>query len=148
MSWTGTNASPYKHRFCACPLHDDGYRVMLPDTSCPSLSCPEEIPSLATRKPPSRFKSIFRPKSILSPLLRSVRKQESSAVDGACKGSVEHIDAPARQEALERRKSFFEETIKAMKGCGMSNESIETEWSGACMTDRGKIPKPNGWRDF
>lgn len=152
-SWIGTNTSPYRNNFCACPLHDDGFRVMLPDTSCEPLSChPAYSPfrPRPTSRPESIFKpkSIFRLKSILSPLMSSLRKQKSPTVASAPKGSVEHIDPPARQEALEREMGFFKEIIKAMKGCGMSNESIETEWSGARMTDRGKIPKPNGWRDF
>lgn len=134
--WTGADTSPHKNNYCTCPLHDEGFRVTLPDTSCHNLS---HHPSLS----PSS-----RPKSTLSSLLVSSWKSNLSPVVSASKGSVEQCDLPARQEALEREKHFYKQAIKSMKRGGMSNESIETEWSGARLTHNGKIPKPTGWRDF
>lgn len=134
--WTGADTSPSQHNFCACPLHDDGFRVTLPDTSCQTLSHHPLHSSSSGRK------------SILSSLLKSSWKSNVSPVVSASKGSVEQCDPPARLEALRREKDFYRGAIISMKRSGMSNESIETEWSGARMTCRGKIPKPIGWREF
>lgn len=136
--WAGAGISPAKNTYCACPLHDQGFRVTLPCTSCQTLA---HHPSPS---PSSRPKS----KSSLSSLMMSSRKSNLSPAVSMSKGSVEQCDPSARQEALEREKEFYKEAITSMKRSRMSNESIETEWSGAQSTLRGKVPKPTGWRDF
>lgn len=134
--WTGADTSPSQHIFCACPLHDDGFRVTLPDTSYQILSHHPLRSSSPGRKP------------ILPSLLNSSWKSNVSPVVSASNGSVEQCDPPARLEALRREKDFYKGAIISMKRSGMSNEAIETEWSGARMTSRGKIPKPTGWREL
>ncbi|MCJ1427639.1 hypothetical protein MMC29_005542 [Sticta canariensis] len=57
--WTAVDTSPHQKTYCTCPLHDEGFRVMLPDPSCHTLSYhPSYLPS-------------SRPKSALSSLLVS-----------------------------------------------------------------------------
>lgn len=138
--WTGAETSSSRINYCACPLHDEGSRVTLPTTS--SRRSSSHHPS----HPPSSSH-----KSTLSSLLTSSRKSSLTPGVGASsssRGSVEQCDPRPRQEALERETRFYTEAITAMKRSGMSNESIETEWSGAQLTLRGKIPKPSGWRNF
>lgn len=135
--WIGAETSFSRTDYCACPLHDEGCRVTLPNTSScrPSSHHPSHPPS-------------SRQKSALSSLLMPSRKSTLSAGVGASRGSVEQCDPRPRQEALERETRFYKDAITSMKRSGMSNESIETEWSGALLTFRGKIPKPTGWRNF
>ena len=115
---------------CACKLHDDGFRVELPDpgTATTIINPPK------AQQPKN---SSFWPWKTLPP--------EHKQTDI---GSVTHYDPPARQRALEREKEWFRERIRGMRGCRLSDFEIAEQWAFARWTQWGDVRKPDGWTEL
>ena len=126
----------YRNRHCACPLHDEGFRVTLPDTWC-KTACNEDL----ILRPYEPKTNSFWPKPWKS-------KSPPTITIKPAPGSIEPSDPPARQAALGREQEFLKDMIRWMKECGLPDDTIETEWSGAPWTQRGQIKKPEGWRNL
>lgn len=132
----GGRGKAYRSIHCACALHDEGIRVTLPDTWCKAAS-------YGLRITPPLFASSPKSPSWLKPWKST--KPPPPTIEPA-KGLVEIHDPPGRQAALEREEEYRKDKIRWMKKIGLTNAQIETEWSGAVWTDRGRISKPEGWR--
>ena len=109
---------------CACSLHDQGYRVVLPD-----LWSKEEPKAKAL---PTLMQWLQRGAGLPSP--------DRSA------GSVTLYDRPARAEALERNEEVLRERIREMKRTSMTDEEIAQEWQVSWWTKWNAVVKPDGWR--
>lgn len=139
-----------KHLNCACHLHDEGFRITLPDTWCKVAYTNDPIPP--PFEPNTMLSSWLRPwlawitKSAPTTTTKSTGWIEES--DLPARGRIEQSDSPARQAALEREQEYLKDMIRWMKETGLSEESIETEWSGAPWTGRGQLKKPDGWREL
>jgi len=117
---------------CACALHDEGFRIVLP-----SIPGPIEQSREAGSTSSKSISSSFWPWK-----LRAGPKADSNV------GSITRNDSLARQEALARRQEWFKERIRCMKRAGLSNVGIQDLWGQCRWTQYGQIRKPVGWKDL
>ena len=106
---------------CQCALHDDGYRIVLPDTRCAALE-------------PVRYRSTWG------------WGRETQSEPAA--GSVSHYDTPARAAALKRKDEWLRERIKCMKRAGLTNEEIAIAWNEQRWTKKGLFNMPDRWKEI
>lgn len=133
---------------CACALHDDGFRIVLPDTSSVEAS------KLATERDntSSSLQRTATLKESLLPLNESPwsfwpREATSSAPDSVQNiGSVSRNDSLARLAALERRQEWLRGRIAGMKRVGLTDFEIAELWNMSSWTQYGQIRKPEGWQ--
>ena len=164
-SWQQRNAPHHNIAFkafhCACGLHDDGFRIILPTitTIKPSKSATlkrentDESPS--TSSPPQKA---IRPRTLKDSLALSaspswffwlrMSNQPVSAQDDKNTGSISRNDSAARQAALERQQEWLRGRIRGMKRMGLSDFAIAEEWNNSAWTQYGQVRKPEGWQDL
>ena len=106
---------------CQCSLHDDGYRIVLPDTRCAALV-------------PVKYRSIW-----------GWRKETRSK---PASGSVSHYNTPARAAALKRKDEWLRERIRCMKRAGLTNEEIGIAWNEQRWTEKGLVDMPDKWKEI
>ena len=116
--------------YCACKLHDDGFRIMLPD----SINITTVNATAQDRKPKN---SSFFPWKTLPP--------ERQQVDI---GSVTHYDPQGRRKALEREEEWYRERIRGMRRCGLTDFEIVELWGHARWTQWGQVGKPDDWKEL
>ncbi len=119
-----------RHSHCACGLHDDGFRVVLPPFQ--DLG---KTPQDTTERPAKRRASSFWPWKCDF----SLRADEPLPV-------ITQNDSAARQEALLRQAEWFMERTRCMKRAGLSDWDIAELWGCARWTQYGQIRKPEGWQ--
>lgn len=118
--------TPLSSIHCNCALHDDGFRIVLPDTTI--------IPAKASSE--EARKSSFWPWKGVFP------RQEFVDI-----GSVVRDDPPARREALERQKEWLRFRIREMRRRGISDFEIAELRGCSRWTQYGQLGKPDGWRE-
>lgn len=133
---------------CACALHDEGFRIVLPDTTSVEAS------ELATERDniSSSLQRTATLKDSLSSLNESPwsfwpREATSSAPDSVQDvGSVSRNDSLARLAALERRQEWLRGRIAGMKRVGLTDFEIAELWNVSSWTQYGQTRKPEGWQ--
>ena len=162
--WQRRNESPHTIAFkalhCACGLHDDYFRILLPDITAikPLKSATvkrgntDESPSTSSQ-PKTLTKTRTLKDSlalIASPSLFfwSRKNQPTSAQDDNNTGSMTGNDSAARQAALDRQQDWLRGRIRGMKRTGLSNFAIAEVWRNSAWTQYGQIRKPEGWQDL
>lgn len=138
---------------CACALHDDGFRIVLPDVTVLEASKPA-----ATRRD-------NKGESAACWLQRTASPKESlsfnrigwsfwtrkiaSAQDGVRNtGSITRNDSAARLAALERRQEWLRGRIRGMKRVGLTDFEIAELWNMSAWTQYGQVRKPEGWQEL
>lgn len=141
---------------CACALHDDGFRVVLPDVTAVEASKPVDTkPDSNTGESASSWLSLTaNPKESLS-LNRLVwsfwpQRKPSSAQDNAQPkvGSISRNDSSARRAALERQQKWLRGRILGMKREGLTDFEIAELWNMSAWTQYGQVRKPEGWQEL
>jgi hypothetical protein len=117
-----------KTLLCACALHDDEFKIVLPNTTT--------TPSTNDSSPEVARKSEFWPWKAVYP------KQDHGNI-----GSMTRDDPPARQKALKRREEWFKMRIVEMRRKGLSDFEIAELWGHSRWTRYGQIRKPDGWQE-
>lgn len=112
---------------CACAPHDDGFRVLVPNT----------IDTPANMQAADAKISWFWP-----------RKEVFSKSEDSDIGSMTPDDPPARRKALERREDWLRMRIKSMRARALSDFEISEVWGESRWTQYGRVRKPDGWRDL
>ena len=132
---------------CACALHDDGFKIVLPDLTI-EASEPATDRKNTRKTKPATFEKMF------SSLNRTAwspwrRKASSSAPDRMRDvGSTSRNDSLARQAALERKQEWLRERILGMKRTGLTDVELSEVWNISGWTRYGQVRKPEGWRDL
>ena len=130
---------------CACALHDDGFKIVLPDITI-EASEPATDRNNTSKTKPATFEEI------VASLNRTAwsfwpRKASSSAPDKVQDlGSTLRNDSLARQAALERKQEWLRGRIVGMKRVGMTDFEIAEVWNISNWTRYGQVIKPEGWR--
>ena len=135
-------------RHCACALHDDGYKIILPDMTTIEASEPttdhKDASEIVRKSATEIFSSLNGSALSLWPW-----RTTSSAPDSVPNvGSISHNDSPARQAALERKQEWLRGRILGMKRAGLNDLTISELWNMSDWTQYGQIRKPEGWRDL
>lgn len=134
---------------CACALHDDGFRIVLPDVTVVAASRPA-IRRENTGEIASSW--LHSPKDSLS--LNGFARSfwpwmSTSAQDGAQNvGSISRNDSLARRAALERRQEWLRGRIVGMKKVGLTDFEIAEIWNMSAWTQYGQVRKPEGWQEL
>ena len=164
-SWQRRNESPHtialKALHCACGLHDDGFRVLLPNITAIKKSKSATIKRESTDESPStssQLKNLTKTRAlkdsialIASPSRFSwsrISKHSASAQNDNNTGSIFPNDSAARQAALERQQEWLRGRIRGMKRMGLSNGTIAEVWHNSAWTQYGHFRKPEGWQDL
>ena len=132
---------------CACALHDDGFKIVLPDITI-ETSEPVTDRNNPSKTKPATFEEIF------SSLNRTAwsfwpRKASPSTPDSVQDvGSTSRNDSLARQAALERKQEWLRERIVGMKRVGLTDFEIAEFWNISDWTRYGQVRKPEGWREL
>lgn len=135
---------------CACALHDDGFQIVLPDTTSAEAS------ELATERDntSSSLQRTATLKESLSSLNESPwpfwpQEATSSAPDSVQNvGSVSSNDSLARRTALKRRQEWLRGRIAGMKRVGLTDFEIAELWNMSSWTQYGQVRKPEGWQEL
>ena len=134
---------------CQCALHDDGYRVVLPNLY-PSHSgrnakseSDAKVKAEAENAPTSRWLRIFSRKQNLEG-----RDEERGEEEEEDLGSVEwRIEEPV-QAALNRKEEWLLDKVRVLKRAGLDDEGIITAWFSRRWTRYGFVALPLGWKDL
>ena len=132
---------------CACALHDDGFKIVLPDINI-EASEPAIDRNNTSKTKPATFEEMF------SSLNRTAwsfwpRTASSSVLDSVQDvGSTSHNDSLARQAALERKQEWLRGRIVGMKRAGLTDFEIAEFWHNSDWTRYGQVRKPEGWREL
>lgn len=139
---------------CACALHDDGFRIILPDITVVEASKPAIRRENRGESASSWLQKTASPKGSLSlngiissfwPWKSTLVQAQDSAqnVGGvSCDGSL------ARRAALERRQGWLRGRIVGMKRAGLSDFEIAELWNMSAWTRYGQIRKSEGWENW
>ena len=175
LNWQRYPVNPPEYHFihCACPLHDDGYNIVLPDTTCAALlarsnsrqqkepqaptssnKVPYQLPEdylLYSSNEYHRRANLFQKRSSALFAKQLPTKFYSllwtkRAPPTPFPGSIEHYDPPARKEALERRNEELRALIRDWKREGLSDFDICERYFSSRCSAWGGIPKPDGWQ--
>ena len=151
----------FKALHCACGLHDDGFRILLPDLTAIKPSKPATIKrentdeSASTSSPPTKptksgnFKDSLALTASPSWFFWSwISKQPATAQDDNNTGSMSRNDSAVRLAALERQQESLRGRIRGMKRMGLSDFAIAEVWNNSAWTQYGQVTKPEGWRDL
>ena len=163
-SWQRRNESPhtiaYKALHCACGLHDDGFRILLPDITAIRPSKSAIIKQENTDKSSStssQANTLTKKKKLQDSLALTAspswffwsrKNQPASAQDDNNTGSMTRNDLAARQAALDRQQEWLRGRIRGMKRTGLSDLAIAEKWHNSAWTQYGQIRKPEGWQDL
>ena len=146
---------------CACGLHDDGFRILLPDITAiePSKSATtkreitDESPSTS-----SQARILARKRTLQESLALTaspswfswlrISNHPASAKNDKNTGNISRNDSAARQAALERQQEWLRGRIRGMKRMGLSNSLIAQVWHNSAWTQYGQSRKPEGWQDL
>ena len=132
---------------CACALHDDGFKIVLPDITI-AASEPATDRKNTSKTKPATFEEI------VASLNRTAwtfwpRRASSWAPDSVQDlGSTLRNDSLARQAALERKQEWLRGRIVGMKRVGLTDFEIAEFWNISDWTRYGQIIKPEGWREL
>ena len=172
--WQSNPINPPEYHFthCACALHDDGYDIVLPDTSCDALIArtaqSQKTQSQCTSSaktstgepsyPKHGTEEYWRKEELLHKKLRTLFPKSGPSFPSLfctksppptpALGSITHYDPPARKEALERRDEELREHIRRWKREGKSDFDIAQGWSHSRWSGWGTIAKPEGWQNL
>lgn len=139
---------------CACALHDDGFRLILPDTTIVEASKPAPRRETKSESASSWLQNTASPTDGLSltriaSYLWPWKSASVQARDGAQNvGSVSRDDSSARRAALERRQEWLRGRISGMKREGLTDFEVAELWNISRWTRYGQIRKPEGWRSL
>ena len=139
---------------CACALHDDGFRIVLPDTTTVEASEPTMKPENADKTASSPLQKSASLKKNLSSLTATAwsfwPRTPTPASDGNSKivGTMSRNDSMARRVALERRQEWLRGRIVGMRRVGLTDFEIAELWNISAWTRYGQVRKPEGWRDL
>ena len=164
-SWQRRNDSHHnialKDAHCACGLHDDGFRILLPDitaikpskSATPKRENADESPSISSQariltKKRNLKDSLALTASPSWSFWSRIANRSASAQDDNNTGSMTRNDSAARQAALDRQQEWLRGRIRGMKRMGLSNSAIAEVWHNSAWTQYGQIRKPEGWRDL
>ena len=140
---------------CACALHDDSFRIVLPDITAVVASEPVtsnrqsnntgEMVSSGWLPTFAIVKGSLPLEGIISSLWP---RKPSSARDSALQnnGHISRNDSPARRAALARRQEWLRGRIVGMKREGLSDFEIAELWNMSAWTRYGQVRKPEGWQ--
>ena len=140
---------------CACALHDDAFRIVLPDITAVVASEPVttnrqsnntgEMVSSGWLPNFTMAKGSLPLEGIISSLWP---RKPSSARDSALQnnGHISRNDSPARRAALERRQEWLRGRIVGMKRERLSDFEIAELWNMSAWTRYGQVRKPEGWQ--
>lgn len=136
---------------CACALHDDAFRIVVPD-----VTIVEAKPAIkhdnAGESAPSWLAKPATPKEILS--FSGIgwsfwpRKPTSAPDSVPSVGSLSRDDSLARRAALERRQEWLRGRILGMKRAGLTDFEIAELWNLSAWTQYGQVRKPEGWQEL
>ena len=162
---------------CACALHDDGFRVVLPDitTSAKTIKTPEPSSFLqrrirnttetaapaTTEFPPLReslapldglfeWSSFWPSSSWPPPSISAPTTTKTRAPNDQDEpvGSVSKNDTLPRRAALARQQEWLRGRIRGMKRVGLTEFEIAELWNLCVWTRYGLLRKPDGWREL
>lgn len=135
---------------CACALHDDGFRIVLPDTTsveASELTTERDNTSSSLQRTATLRESLSSLHE--SPWSFGPREATSSAPDSVPNvGSVSSNDSWARRRALERRQEWLRGRIAGMKRVGLTDFEIAELWNMSSWTQYGQVRKPEGWQEL
>lgn len=145
-----------KSLHCACALHDDGFRIVLPDLTAVEASTPvntrrESNTGVSTS---SWLSKLASPKDVSPPLngiMSSFWARKPSTAQDSVEpniGSISRNDSSARQAALERVQEWLRGRIVGMKRVGLTDFEIAELWNMSAWTQYGQVRKPEGWREL
>lgn len=145
-----------KSLHCACALHDDGFRIVIPGLTAVEASSP-----VNTRRESKRDEStsswlskIASPKDEKPPsngIMWSFWTRKSSTAQDRVEpnvGSISRNDSLARREALERVQEWLRGRIVGMKRVGLTDFEIAELWNVSAWTQYGQVRKPERWREL
>ena len=163
-SWERRNETPHtialKALHCACRLHDDGFRILLPDVNAIMPSKSATIKREITDESPrtsSQPKTLTKTRTLKDSLVLTAspswffwsrKNQPASARDDNNTGSMTTNDSAARQAALDRQQEWLRGRIRGMKRMGLSNLAIAEVWHNSAWAQYGQFRKPEGWQDL
>ena len=164
-SWQRRNESPhtvaYKALHCACGLHDDGFRILLPDITAIKPSKSAIIKQENTDKSSSTLsqaKTLTKTRTLQDSLAPNtspsrffwsrVSNRSASVQEHKNTGSMTRNDSAARQAALDRQQEWLRGRIRGMKRMGLSNFTIAEVWHNSAWTQYGQVRKPEGWQEL
>ena len=139
---------------CACALHDDGFRIVLPDIAAAVVA---SKPVNTNRESNTgdiisswlpNFAS-FKGSMPLDGIISSLWPRKPSSFQSSPEqniGSISRNDSPARRAALERRQEWLRGRIVGMKREGLSDFEIAELWNMSAWTQYGQVRKPEGWQ--
>ncbi|KAL8629045.1 hypothetical protein Q9189_005248 [Teloschistes chrysophthalmus] len=113
---------PYNGILCQCAMHDDGYKVILPNDGRQRTATRAGVES----------RTIWN-------LWYGPRVPTAAATEGC----VEHYDSPARAKAWARRDEWLQQRIEIMKGVGLSDKEISIAWKEQLWTRSGLFDRPD-----
>ncbi|KAL9578201.1 MAG: hypothetical protein Q9212_005870 [Teloschistes hypoglaucus] len=114
--------SPYNGILCQCAMHDDGYKVILPN---------------GRRQPTATGAGVE------SKVIWNLWYGPKFPTAAATEGCVEHYDSPARAKAWARRDEWLRQRIEIMKRAGLGDEAISNAWKLQFWTRRGFFDRPD-----
>ena len=133
-----TSTTPLdKHSLCACPLHDDTFRITLPPIENFHSHSPPSSKPTSSKAPAQSQKSSFWP-----------WKHRYFPTEEGPMAIITEVQSQPRQEALDRETEWFKERIRCMKASGMSNGDVAELWGCSRWTNYGQVRKPEGWWDL
>ena len=137
---------------CACALHDDGFRIVLPDVTAAEAPNPAADPDNTGDNAPSWLQKTAGLKELFAfnQLAWSLWPRTApSAPEGARNvGGISRDDSTARRAALERRQEWLRGRILGMKRAGLTDFEISELWNVSAWTQYGQVRKPEGWREL
>ena len=134
-----------KSLHCACALHDDGFRIVLPDLTAVQASNPVNTTrkSNTVESTSSWLSKIASRKDDESPPLNGIissfwRWKPLTAQDSAepVIGCLSRNDSLARRDALERVQQWLRGRIVGMKRVGLTDFEIAELWSMGRLGNR------------
>ena len=129
----GSGAMPAtRSPFCACALHDDGFRIMLP----PSKDVDATLRVAKNEPAKLQFSSVWPWKPKVAPRLEQPVPVSTP------------VDSVAWKEAIDRETTWIKERIICMKAAGLSNYDITNLWIYMPWAKGGRIGIPDGWKDL
>lgn len=112
----------YNGILCQCAMHDDGYKVILPDGG---------------RQPTATGVGVE------SKMIWNMWCGPKVPTTAATEGCVEHYDSPARAKAWARRDEWLKQRIQIMKRAGLDDEEISIAWKEQSWTRSGLFGRPD-----
>lgn len=137
---------------CACALHDDAFRILLPDVTIAEAHKPAmkhentgESASSWVQKT-AGLKQSFSFSGIAWTLWPRKMYLDQEVVLHT--GSISRNDSAPRLAALERRQEWLRGRIRGMKRVGLTDFEIAELWNMSAWTQHGQVRRPEGWQEL